>query len=291
MARWYSTFDNSTIAALEASGKRYKRVNMTGGSGLRSTLVAARAALSAAAYAQMNTANINGASGVVVPADVVTRVPGTSFAWSNLYTNAGAIWPSDPSVRPTAQILAAGSTAVSPTDAGSINDVLYTDAVTALENTLLAMSGGGPRARYGPTPYRTLASLHHDHPLTYFAWDDFYPGIAQNFTAVVPGGGFAGNPVNVTLSWSFPFQYPWDEQGKIRLSAQVDRSLGGGGGPYTLNVAPNAIDGAYIWTIPGTLLTAGAYQIIATAVIEDATITSNTGPVASLSINPLFTLV
>lgn len=210
MARFYATFDNSTNNTLESS--YYGRIVMNNGATIKTNMLDARTALSTAVYAQMNSANINGASGVVVPTDVVTRTGGT-YSWSNLYTNSSAIWPANPATRPTSQILSTNSTPVSPTDSGSFSDTLYTTAQSSVESAMTACANGGPRARLGVNPWRTLASLHHDHSFTYIAWDDYTPGqpgsVAVNVSTTL-----------VIVSWTVGnnYQFPADILADVYVS-------------------------------------------------------------------------
>jgi hypothetical protein len=228
MARFYATFDNTEVSALEAeSGSNfYNRVAISSGSTLRTALLTTRQALSDAAYAVIDAGNRNGTLGIVVPPDVVTRAGG-KYSWSNLYTNPGAVWPSDPRVRPTAQILSTdlASDAVSPTDAGELDpDTPYTNAQTALENCFTAMTGGGPRGRIGLNPWRTLASVWHDHALTYLAWDDFTPGTPQSLT--VSGFGTTTN-YTASLLWNFQFRNDKNTAGAAIVQARLTRTDGG----------------------------------------------------------------
>jgi hypothetical protein len=269
MARWYASFDNSTVTAIQ--DLLYERVAISNGSTLKSALIATRAALSSAAYAVINAGNRDGSLGIVVPNDVVTRAGG-NYAWSNLYTNTGAVWPSDPRVRPTAPIVAAGSIAVSPTDAGTITESLYTDAQTAVENCFTAMTGGGPRGRIGLDPYRTLASIFHDHALTYLAWDDFTPGAVQTLT--VSGLGGAGSYA-ATASWlNYEFANDENASGAVRV-------LMGLSGPETYSfdsdwITPPA-GKAVTWNLPGPAPIAGSYTLEANVRVRDAVISTHVG--------------
>jgi hypothetical protein len=278
MARWYASFDNSTVSGREAAASDgyYERVAISNGSTLKSALIATRAALSSAAYAVINAGNRDGALGIVVPNDVVTR-GGGNYAWSNLYTNTGAVWPSDPRVRPTAPIVAAGSIAVSPTDAGTITESLYTDAQTALENCFTAMTGGGPRGRIGLDPYRTLASIFHDHALTYLAWDDFTPGQVQGLLAA--GFGTAPN-YSVAVTWT-SYQYTNDENpdGRVRVVASLGSTTGGNN--YSFNsglIVPPAPAGGVLWE---PTVTADTYELVATVYVYDAVISAHEGVFAT----------
>jgi hypothetical protein len=259
MARWYATFDNTTNAGLETS--YYERVAISGGSTLKANLLSARSALSAAVLAQLTTANQNGASGIVVPTDVITR-GGGNLSWTNVYTNAAAIWPSDPSVRPTTQILSSNSTPVSPTDGGTITDSLYTTGVTALESCFTAMTGGGPRARLGVNPWRTLASIYHDHALTYLAWDDYTPGQPMALTINVSN-------TLVIVQWPIggSYEFPAD------VLASVTATFGGtiGGVFYSGNLTVAAGSSQAQIPIGASVTTGAAWDITATAFFSYAT--------------------
>lgn len=299
MARFYASFDNNPVTALEAinASNAYQRVAMSSGSTLKAALLNTRSALSSAAYGVMDPGNRSGALGTVVPRDAVTRGGGL-YSWSNLYTNSGAEWPSDPRVRPTAPILIAGSTAVSPADPGDITESRYTDAQTAVENVLSAMTGGGPRARIGLDPYRTLASIWHDHDLTFFAWDDFTPGAVVSLAASsleIPGVG-----VSVEIQWD-SYQFPNDSNPNARLEVQalLDKQ-GTPNQQYTLAyteaglgllVPPTGVLEVPPWNV-GTSITpmvAGTYDLSVQIRVRDPVITTHFGAVASLSIGSFVT--
>lgn len=295
MARFYASFDNNPVTALEAinASNAYQRVAMSSGSTLQAALLSTRSALSSAAYGVMDPGNRSGALGTVVPRDAVTRGGGL-YSWSNLYTNSGAEWPSDPRVRPTAPILIAGSTAVSPADPGDITESRYTDAQTAVENVLSAMSGGGPRARIGLDPYRTLASIWHDHDLTFFAWDDFTPGAVNNITASfleISGG------ISVEIGWD-NYQFPNDSNPNARLEiqAQLDRQPSADQ-QYFLNYTEAGL-GLLVppldplkvppWNI--TPMAAGTYQLRVQIAVRDPVITTHFGAPVVKIINNFVTV-
>jgi hypothetical protein len=296
MARFYSTFDESSVAALEAinADNAYQQVLMPTGAALKSALLTARSALSTQAYTVINAGNRDGALGIVVPNDVVTRVAG-NYAWSNLYTNTGAVWPSDPRVRPTAPIVVAGSTPVSPTDAGTITESYYTDAQTAVENVLSGMTGGGPRARIGLTPYRTLASIWHDHEMTFFAWDDFTPGAVNNITASyleIAGG------ISVDIGWD-NYQFPNDSNpnARLQIQAQLDRQPNADQ-QYFLNYTVGGL-GLLVppldplkvppWNV--TPMAAGTYQLRVQIEVRDPVITTHFGASVVKIINNFVTIL
>lgn len=210
MARFYATFNNSTVSSLQA--QYFERTEMASGTTIQSNMLAARSALSTAAYGQINSVNQDGSLGIVVPTDAVTR-SGGNYSWSNLYTNTAAIWPSNPATRPTQQITIANSTAVSPTDAGTISDSLYVTAQASVESAMSACANGGPRSRLGVNPWRTLASLHHDHAFTYIAWDDYTPG---------QPGSLAINVSTTLIIVSWPvannYQFPADVLADVNIA-------------------------------------------------------------------------
>lgn len=256
MARFYSTFDNSTNAGLE--GNRYERKTFTGdGVVLRQNLIDERAALSAAIYAQLDAANRNGTLGRVFPQGSFT-LDGTNLSWTNIFTNGAAVWPSDPSIRPTAPITTGNSTPVSPSDGGAVAQSLYTAATAALGAVLAAIDGGGPNGRLGRNAWRTLASLYHDHALTFFAWDDFTPGTPQNFVNgpnVVTGN--SGTPASVDMGFGWGWEFEGDKLATIRIQGTISN------GTFSLPFSEvfNALPGGATITVTG--ITAGGIYTIA----------------------------
>jgi hypothetical protein len=230
MARFYATFDNSTNNSLEAS--YYGRIVMNNGSTIKSNLLSTRDSLSSAVYAQMNSGNISGSTGVVVPGDVVTR-SGGNYSWSNLFTNSAAIWPANPAVRPTQQILSENSTPVQPSDDGTFSDSTYVSAQSAVEAALTACANGGPRARLGVNPFRTLASLHHDHDMTYIAWDDYTPG--------QPGSAEINvTSTNVIISWTVANNYEFPADVLADVSVSYSGTIAGQNASGSVTLAPGS---------------------------------------------------
>jgi hypothetical protein len=289
MARFYASFDNSTVSAIEAtSGNNYyQRLAITNGATLKTALVAARDALSAAMYAQLDTVNKNGLLGVVAPADGFT-IGGGVLSGSNIYTNAQAVWQSDPravktSVSTVTDITVANSTAVSPADPYSISSTLYTDATTAVQNVLNAIAapsgftGNGPYARLGQNTFRTLASIWTDHALTYIAWDDYSPGAPSTYTPTQPASQSRTLPLTITLPWDW--QFTADRAGNAIVYARLDRSDGGGSQFYVMtnNVSTAASTGYYDSTLPANSLPVGTYQLTYRLKFQDPYITSHYG--------------
>lgn len=277
MARFYGTFDNSTNSGLEAAAgsNYYQRKAFTDGATLKDALVNTRAALSSAVYAQLNAANRNGELGIVVPPDAITRGGGT-LLFGNVYLNTGAIWPADPRVRPSAIITTANSTAVSPVDGGSITDSLYTDATAALGNALAGIADGGPNGRLGLNVWRTLASLWHDHDLTFLAWDDFTPGQVQGLSTAEVGG--AGS-LAVTIQWTdYQFVNDSNASGKVQVVASLGSTTGGNN--YSFNsglIAPPSTK-EVVWNETPT---ADTYELTATVTVFDAVIPAHEGAFAT----------
>ena len=279
MARFYGTFDNSENSGLEeASGSNYyERKAFTDGTTLQEALVNTRAALSSAVYDELNAVNRNGDLGIVVPSGAIT-IGGGSLSFGNVYTNTGAVWPSDPRVRPTTQITVANSVAVSPVDGGSITASLYTDATTALGNALAGIAGGGPNGRLGLDAWRTLASIWHDHALTFLAWDDFTPGQVQGLSTAEVGG--AGS-LAVTIQWTdYEFVNDSNSAGKVLVVASLGSTTGGNN--YSFNSGLIAPPGAkeVVWNAAPT---AGTYELVATVRVYDAVIPAHEGTFATTS--------
>jgi hypothetical protein len=281
MARFYATFDGSTISSLEdaVANGCYERKAFTGdGPALKTALVGARAALSTAAYnttSAISAVNQNGTLGIVVPVNGMTN-DGTNVSFTNLYTNAGAIWTATPRVRPTAQITTGNSTPVSPTDGGSVSATLYGNALTALGNVLNGISGSGPYGRLGINPWLTLASIYHDHEMTYFAWDDFTPGQVQTLDAVASGSASA---VTVTVSWA---SYEFVNDSNPNAQVLVLATLADGGNNYSFNSGKIAAPGSkeVQWNVGAVV--PGTYELTATVYCYDPTYLANEGAFANV---------
>lgn len=109
MARFYATFNNSTVSSLEdpSSTYRFQRKAFTNGSTLKTALVDARLALSNAMYnpsTAISLTNQDGTKNIVLPTNAIS-ISGGNLSFTNLYTNPGAAWTNTPRVRPTEQIL------------------------------------------------------------------------------------------------------------------------------------------------------------------------------------------
>jgi hypothetical protein len=280
VARFYAHRSNTTVSALQAinSANCYQRnaVNTTNAGTARTAMINARATLSASFYSSINVGNRNGTLGIVVPADAYTN-NGTTISGANLYTNTGAIWPSDPRVRPTAQIVIANSTARSPVDNFSAPTSEYDTARSAVQDYFSAITGGSPYARLGLNPFRTLASIWHDHNLDYFAWDDFTPGQLQSFASAVNSG--VGEPEEIRFTGNYQYTNDRNPDGFIELIATLT-----GPTTYSLNtlVTPSGSSFLYDWQPNGVAsVTPGSYTLAVTARVRDAVITTHFGTTAS----------
>lgn len=285
MARFYASFDNSTKETLE--NDKYQQKTYTNGSALKTDLINTRAALSSGFYNAIDAVNRDGSAGIVVPSNGFT-LNGSTFSFTNLYTNVEAAWPSNPAVRPTAQITTSNSTPVSPTDGGSFTQSLYTDATTALGNALAGIAGGGPNGRLGINAWQTLSSLFNDHSLTYFAWDDFTPGTPQNVQNtgnVVTGTATGGNGA-VAMTFSWLKEYEADTLGTIEFDGTI---IGPNVFTKPFSGIVNASTG--VITINVTDIDeAGDFDIVGTATFFDSIVTTNGGTPATLNFVDAFTI-
>lgn len=283
MARWYGTFDNSTNAALEAitdTQRRQRRAfTSPSGSTLKTNLVNARQALSDAFYSAIDAGNKDGTIGIVVPQDGYS-VGGGNVSGSNLYTNSGAIHPADPRVRPTSPILVADELTeeVTPTDAWSVSQTLYNNASDALEDILDALQVRTARTLIDES--KALFSIYHDHDLTYFAWDDFTPGVVQGL--VVSGLAAPPPAYAVTADWS-SYQFPMDDHpdGKIRIWMNMSSTTGGSNFNYDSGLITPPVSTTHTWSVNGgAAIPADTYEISAQIRLYDATYNAHEGAAA-----------
>lgn len=282
MARFYAHYQNTTVSGLETidASNCYERktMNTTLAATARTSMINTRSTLSASFYAGIDAANRNGTTGIVVPADAYTN-NGTTFSGSNLYTNSAAIWPTDPRVRPTADILISNSAAVSPTDTFSVPTSEYDAARQAVQDYYSAMTGGSPYSRLGRTPWRTLASVWHDHDLTYFAWDDFTPGRVSNLAVQVWSG--VGDPEELRFTGNYDYLNDENPDGRVEFIATLT-----GPSTYSINtlLTPSAGSFLYDWKPNGNAsVTAGNYTLSCTVRLRDAVIITNFGNIQTVS--------
>jgi len=235
MARFYAKFDHGNVTSLnpDEHGKRFDKyviaANSASGALLRNGLISSRSILSADAYASINTANQDGALGIIIPSDVITRgSPNTT--WTNLYTSsvAGIVWPSDPRTRPpSASILSTDVSIIgpsSPADPGQVTDSLYVAAASALNDVISnirvssAGAASGPNTRLGNSGSYTLLSLFHDHDTQYFAWDDFTPGTPQSRPTInIQDTGPSGSVLLTGLGGSSIYQFSADKEATVHV--------------------------------------------------------------------------
>lgn len=285
MARFYAHYTNTTVGALEVVNVSncYDRrvVNATNAGTARTAILAQRASLSATFYATILAANRNGNAGVVVAANGYTD-NGTTFSGSNIYTNTGAVWPADPRVRPTSQINVSGSTAVTPADAFSVPSADVAAARQTFTDYMDAITGGSPYIRFGggTNPWRTFASIWHDHDMTYFAWDDFTPGTVTGLTAAKTS--IDPEPLDIRISWSgYEFLNDQNPDARVRIQATMFE-IGVPGNSYTVDtgfVAPPD-PYQYDWAPAGVSPT-GNYTLNVTVTCRDPVIVAHEGVAAT----------
>jgi hypothetical protein len=284
MARFYAHYTNATESGLEvinASNAYQKRtMDTTAAATARTNMLNARAAASSSFYSSIDVANRNGNSGVVVPSDAYTD-NGTTISGANLYTNTAsgtsAVWPSDPRVRPTAQITIANSTVISPADNFSVASTDIYDGRQGFTDYMTAVTGGSPYTRLGLNPWRTLASVWHDHAFTYFAWDDFTPGQLQSFNVTLISG--VGEPEELRFTGNYQYANDENPDARIELIASLV-----GPSTYNLNtlIAPTSGSFTYDWLPNGVAsVTAGSYTLTVTARVRDPVIITHFGTQAS----------
>jgi hypothetical protein len=170
---------------------------MSGGAGLKADLITQRAALDSAVRPQLTSVNNDGTRGTVVPSDALVR--GGTDTTADLYTNPDAVYNSDPSIRPTADITVAGSTPVSPANPLTIpNSTL--DAARSAVNA--AVTAAGVYSRLGVDAAKTLRSLYLDLAMTYFAWDSFTPEpVVSGIVFTAPTDPAQGDQVTLHMEW------------------------------------------------------------------------------------------
>lgn len=298
MARFYSTFSGTPFAgtdiAEDSSGNRYTYSAMTGGTTLKTNLLNARTALSAQFYADLDDQYENGNDKWVIPSNDYTRAAGT-FAASNIYKNDFAQWQSDPKVRSFATTEPVGTITIGNSNtqtAQSISfaDSYYTDATSALDAALVAIANGGPTGRATNKPLQTLASLFHDHDMTYLAWDDFTPGVPQSLTlgtvtSDATGGSFdlATYPLlSISIPMSWAHQYLADKDGSALITATVTNNSNGSETTTITDVGTDFWN-SETWVLqPGSYgLDAGTYTLTYTVRFADATFNTSYGAVSS----------
>lgn len=308
MARFYSTFSGSSLAgagiSADTSGNRFNYSAMTSGTTLKTNIVNARSALSAQFYADLTDAYENGNDKWVIPSNGYTRAAG-NFAASNIYKNDFAQWQSDPKTRSFATTEPVGTITIANSNTQTAQSIsfaesYYTDATAALDAALVAIANGGPAGRASNKPLQTLASLHHDHDMTYLAWDDFTPGTPQTLslstvTSDATGGSFdlASYPLlNLSIPMSWAHEYLADKDGSARITATVTNNSNGSETYTITNVATDAWN-SETWVLqPGShSLDAGTYTLTYTVQFADATFNTSYGAVsATYTNNNAFTL-
>ncbi len=298
MARFYAHYLNTTQSALEAadSSNAYTKrtVSLTPAGTARSALISARSTLSASFYPDIAVGYRDGSLGIVIPQDGYTN-NGTTVSGSNIYTDTtpspGAVWQSNPRIRPTSLIYVA-NTESTIADNWSVPTSQYNSCTSAFQDYMDAVytspaltTLGSPYQRLGIDPTRTLISVWHDHDLTYFAWDDFTPGV-PTLNPLRPGTQSRTLQLTITLNWDW--QFTADRLGNIVMGdCYLEKTDAPSAGTiYNLRDTSSVLIGGSIRaSSPGTLdarvpantLAAGNWQLYWRASFRDVTITSNAG--------------
>lgn len=178
MGRFITVLSGS--APSELTSDYFDTVVMTGdATAKRNGLIDSRSIVSSDVYEDLDSANIDGSKGTYFPPDLMTT-PNNPFS-ATAYTSSvdGIIIPTNFRTRPTSSITSSQNTLVGPTnplDTVSVSYTSYLSASNAVQAVLDSATGGGPYARLGNNPGRTVHSIWHDENVAYFAWDDFTPG-------------------------------------------------------------------------------------------------------------------
>jgi len=302
MARFYSTFSGSSLAgagiSADTSGNRYDYSAMTGGTTLKTNLLNARTALSAQMYADLDNQYENGNDKWVIPSNGFTRAAG-NFAASNIYKNDFAQWQSDPKTRSFATTEPVGTITIANSNTQTAQSIsfaesYYTDATAALDAALVAIANGGPSGRLSNKPLQTLASLFHDHDMTYLAWNDFTPGTPQSLTlgtvtSDATGGSFdlALYPtLSVSIPMSWAHQYLADKDGSALITATVTNNSNGSETTTITDVGTDFWNSeTWVLQVGSYGLDAGTYTLTYTVKFADATFNTSYGAVSSTYTN------
>lgn len=259
MARIYAKFDAGWVNELDNDyfDRHTIGFNSTTGSMLRTGLLTSRSILSSASYAVIPKKFQDGQLGVIIPRNIITTDSIKFLSWSAIYTSSltsppapGIIIPADYRTRPTASILSTmdGIASQSSTSA-SISWSVYFSASTAVRYVIDQIvdtntSASTPYTRTGDftasfgdssRASRTLHSVWHDEPVTYFAWDDFTPGPGLTCSINTSGNSPLTIQVSIVTS-SRVYANDVNPLGYVGFYVTLD---GGTGGPYILNVLAN----------------------------------------------------
>lgn len=299
MARFYAHYLNTTQSALEAidSSNAYTKrtVSLTPAGTARTNLITTRSTLSTSFYADIaDNANKNGSLGIVVPADGYSN-NGTTISGANIYTattpSPAAVWQADPRIRPTGPIYIANtqSTIVDawdvPTSEYNACRTAFQDYMNAVYTSPALTTLGSPYQRLGLDPGRTLASIWHDHELTYFAWDDFTPG-APTLNPLQPGSQSRTLVLDITLNWSW--EYSADRLGNIVMTqCYLEKTdFPNQGTQYDLRDTSSVLikgssrlssTGTLVARVPANTLAVGTYKLYWLASFRDSVIVSHAG--------------
>lgn len=311
MARFYARFDsgspswNPTAATTVLLGTstdgffQTRSIAATSASGalLRNGLIASRSAISTDIYVELDLINQSGGRGTYFPPD--TFVVTSGVLTGSVYTSsvAGIVIPANYRTRPTASISSTSPlvTASSPPDSASVTYDVYVSGSTAVKNVLDGIVGGGPYARLGNVPSRTLYSIWHDENLQYFAWDDFTPGAVVGGTVtgtidcltLVASPAFGTYGGTASISWNIAnptYRNDVNPNAKMYIYTSTDQV------DWTQLAIVNAEDGGYNYIIGPQTSTGDVPPTEYIALqFADAVITNSFGSLTQASGNITFT--
>lgn len=286
MARFFSVLSGSTPSALVADS--FDQRTISDGTTKRTALIASRSIVSADVYADLDPANIDGSKGIYFPPDLSTT-PNNPFS-ATAYTSSipGIVIPTNYRTRPTASIFSytAGVGPTDPLDTVSVSFTSYNNAGAAVKAVLDSITGGGPYARLGGVPSRTLHSVWHDQDLGYFAWDDFTPGTGSfsliEFGPLCGGGLYITSSASVSASFSWIGEYSADILGKTDFHVRIARN------PNNTTITSSKVELAagnsyYDWQLSPTLFNYASGSVPSPVIVTgslkfyDVNIESNQG--------------
>lgn len=318
MARFYAVFDPATTST-ELGDAGYQKVYIGANAGtsaqlsasaalLRDGLIVSRSALSTAMYAQMDSANIDGSKGIIIPYDSITRTGG-NLNFDNVYTSSitGVVIPPNYSTRPTDAFISASDPRLYATgDTGTISDSLYANAASAVDTILRTkiQAAVGNTTNYGPYSAQSipcvgkennmLVSIFHNETLDYFGWDSYLPPDA-NVGGTALGGPYTG-PASKPRNQDFNFNLTLNSSFKGNIFIEIAELIGPA--PSTTVYQLKAADGVTnlrnnAWPvgpgpasiaakIPANALAAGDYGLRWFAFFRDETFSTCFSPCSAL---------
>lgn len=323
MARFYAKFDAGNVSYLDSDFFNKLRIHSGSSSAApyRDGLIASRSIVSIDVYNDLDLVNKDASIGTFFPADSASiNIPSNFISWSTAFTSSisGIKTPSslpynaygsdtfniNYSLRPTASVsyTSSGVAPANPLDPVGVSyasyysasqavlDTINTIQTTQSNNTLLT-----PYIRTGSFPSRTMHSIWHDPTMSYFAWDDFTPGIpvlpeSPTEASNLPCTGTPGSYI-YTPTLRFPYEGTFKNDlntngGKVRIQVRFAYpGIGVGAGStaspidalievsgstpyangYRYDIAHNLIAGTDNWVSLNAGVTMSFYDVLITS--------------------------